>query len=94
MLPPGTGGIFGGSGGSKFGVQGGLGGESPPTREGVPENTTLVLKVKISKEITLYRPDSGPVDFVFFSYVKKSCHIKSHATHAHCPSIWCFLNDR
>ena len=37
--PPGTGGIFGGSEGGYFGVQRGLGGETPPTREGVPENT-------------------------------------------------------
>ena len=36
------GGIFGGSEGSDFGVQRGLGGESPPTREGVPENTRLI----------------------------------------------------
>ena len=41
MLPSGTGGIFGGSEGINFGVQRGLGGESPPTREGVPENTSL-----------------------------------------------------
>ena len=30
--PPRYGGILGGSGGSKFGVHGGLGGESPPPR--------------------------------------------------------------
>ena len=39
MLPSGTGGIFEGSEGVDFGVQRGLGGETPPTREGVPENT-------------------------------------------------------
>ena len=53
MLPPGTGGIFGGSGGSKFGVQGGLGGESPPTREGVPENTIVAKMYHCSKKIKL-----------------------------------------
>ena len=42
MLPSGTGGILGGSEGINFGVQRGLGGETPPTREGVPENTILV----------------------------------------------------
>ena len=41
------GGIFGGSEGINFGVQRGLGGETPPTREGVPENTTLVRPQKL-----------------------------------------------
>ena len=50
MLPPGTGGIFGGSEGINFGVQRGLGGESPPTREGVPENTNLVCAVFFNKK--------------------------------------------
>ena len=42
MLPSGTGGIFGGSEEVYFGVQRGLGGETPPTREGVPENTSAM----------------------------------------------------
>ena len=56
MLPSGTGGIFGGSEGINFGVQRGLGGESPPTREGVPENTTL-QPVRVEEPVRDFWPN-------------------------------------